>query len=76
MHLSHQKRASDTKGLTVVNQRKWVFMYERLVKEVSVSSCPFSSTVYTLTFVAHTISGYMAVDRGSFVYDTPIAYGV
>ncbi|CAM9304257.1 unnamed protein product [Ectocarpus fasciculatus] len=27
-------RVSDLKGLTVVNQRKWPFMYERLVKEV------------------------------------------
>lgn len=29
-----QTRVSDLKGLTVVNQRKWPFMYERLVKEV------------------------------------------
>ncbi|CAM9724235.1 unnamed protein product [Scytosiphon promiscuus] len=27
-------RVSDLKGLTVVNQRKWPFLYERLVKEV------------------------------------------
>lgn len=32
--LAGQTRVSDLKGLTVVNQRKWVFMYERLVKEV------------------------------------------
>ena len=29
-----QTRVSDLKGLTVVNQRKWPFLYERLVKEV------------------------------------------
>ncbi|CAM9111216.1 unnamed protein product, partial [Hapterophycus canaliculatus] len=29
-----QTRVSDLKGLTVVNQRKWPFMYERLVKEM------------------------------------------
>lgn len=27
-------RVWDAKGLTVVNQRKWVFMYERLIKEI------------------------------------------
>lgn len=31
-----QTRVSDLKGLTVVNQRKWAFMYERLVKEVRI----------------------------------------
>eukprot|EP00904_Undaria_pinnatifida_P005038 jgi/Undpi1/1664/HiC_scaffold_11.g05054.m1 len=29
-----ETRVSDLKGLTVVNQRKWPFLYERLVKEL------------------------------------------
>lgn len=31
-----QTRVSDLKGLTVVNQRKWAFLYERLINEVSL----------------------------------------
>lgn len=35
--LAEQTRVSDLKGLTVVNQRKWPFMYERLIKEVRLA---------------------------------------
>lgn len=35
--LIEQTRVNDLKGLTVVNQRKWPFMYERLIKEVRLA---------------------------------------
>lgn len=35
--LAEQERVSDFKGLTVVNQRKWPFLYERLVREVRLA---------------------------------------
>ena len=35
--IAEQTRVSDLKGLTVVNQRKWPFLYERLVKEVRLA---------------------------------------
>lgn len=46
-----QTRVSDLKGLTVVNQRKWPFMYEKLVKEVRLFFfLPFFFVLFFLSF--------------------------